>query len=88
MNMKIKGNQAINGDIEEPDAALLTFADDLTNDARSAIVRNHNIGEYVYNRIDRNSWDVWAAAKLITDLLEVIATERIKHSMRRKGGNE
>lgn len=82
MNMELRGSQALNGDIATPEVVLLTFAEGLTEEARSAIVRDHNIGNYVSRRMESRTWDVWEAGKLISDLLAVIVRERRNHWQR------
>ena len=82
MKLEIKGDKALNGEIVSPETEVLTFAEGLTEEARSAIVRDHNIGDYVSRRMERRTWDVWEAGKLISDLMEVVSKERSAHWMR------
>jgi hypothetical protein len=80
--MELRDNQALNGDIASPEVILLTFSEGLTEESRSAIVRDHNIGSYVSRRMESRTWDVWEAGKLISDLLAVIVQERRNHWQR------
>ena len=82
MKLEIKGDKALNGEIVSPETEVLTFAEGLTEEARSAIVRDHNIGNYVSRRMEGQTWDVWAAGNLISDLMEMVSKERSAHWMR------
>ena len=82
MKLELKGDKALNGEIVSPETEVLTFAAGLTEEARSAIVRDHNIGDCVSRRMERRTWDVWEAGKLISDLMEMVSKERSAHWVR------
>ena len=85
MKLEIKGNKALNGEIASPETEVLTFAEGLTEEARSAIVRDHNIGVYARKQFeDGGIWamDLWQVAGLLPGMLRLVAKENREHHAR------
>jgi hypothetical protein len=76
MNLKLKNNKIIDGDIKSPEMELATFSDDLCEDVKKHIVSRANHGDHmlrVYSTYRDNMHIV-----NIVDMLEKM--EKIYHN--------